>query len=120
MFFRWIGRPKASKVPAKAAKPAKIKRKKLRLESSLAQYRGNGGQNAIKTELEVFSPRLDQLYSEFYQAINRRDDTFYVVSFSEQHMLLPALYHNNTRRPKMSLLMPSMFPNGWFLVLNGD
>ncbi|ENN78620.1 cyclic AMP-dependent transcription factor ATF-6 alpha [Dendroctonus ponderosae] len=114
---RWIGKPKVTKAPVRAAakpasKKAHIKRKKLRLDSSLAQYRGsNGAQNDMKTELEVFSPRLDQLYSEFYQAINRRDDTFYVVSFSEQHMLLPALYHNNTRRPKMSLLMPSMFHN---------
>lgn len=56
--------------------------------------------------------RPEQMYSEFFEAINRQDDTFYVVSFTEQHMLLPALYHNKTRRPKMSLIMPSMLLNG--------
>lgn len=53
-----------------------------------------------------------ELYSEFFEAINRQDDTFYVVAFTDQHMLLPALYHNKTRRPKMSLIMPSVVSNG--------
>ncbi|KAJ8965064.1 hypothetical protein NQ314_004465 [Rhamnusium bicolor] len=61
---------------------------------------------------KVFAPTLEQLYTEFFEAINRQDDTFYVVSFTDQHLLLPALHHNKTRRPKMSLIMPSMLPNG--------
>lgn len=63
-------------------------------------------------ELQVFQPSPEQLYSEFFEAINRQYDTFYVVSFSDHHMLLPALHHNKTQRPKMSLIMPSMLPNG--------
>ncbi|KAL1490960.1 hypothetical protein ABEB36_011629 [Hypothenemus hampei] len=114
---RWIGKPEQPKPPMESSlKPInhkyKSRRKKLRLESSLAQLRRRDRyDNEFKNEIQVFRPKVDQLYSEFYEAINRRDDTFYVVSFSEQHMLLPALYHNNTRRPKMSLLMPSVFPN---------
>lgn len=115
-----------SKQPSQVqAKPSnqrlKVRRKKMRLDSSLAQIRkreGYGPENDIKNEIQVFNPQPDQLYSEFYAAINRRDDTFYVVSFSEQHMLLPALYHNNTRRPKMSLLMPSVYPNGNYSVFS--
>lgn len=114
--IRWIGKPEISKPPAQVqVKPSnqrlKVRRKKMRLDSTLAQIRKRP-ENDFKNEIQVFNPQPDQLYSEFYAAINRRDDTFYVVSFSEQHMLLPALYHNNTRRPKMSLLMPSVYPNG--------
>lgn len=63
-------------------------------------------------ELELFVPTPEQLYAEFFEAINRKDDTFYVVSFNADHMLLPALNHNKTRRPKMSLILPSMISNG--------
>lgn len=49
---------------------------------------------------------------EFLDAIDRREDTFYVVSFRRDHLLLPAISHNKTSRPKMSLVMPAMAPNG--------
>lgn len=68
--------------------------------------------NSPKTAIQVFSVRPEQSFSEFFEAINRQDDTFYVVSFTDQHMLLPALHHNKTRRPKMSLIMPSVLLNG--------
>lgn len=44
-------------------------------------------------------------------AIERREDTFYVVSFRRDHLLLPAISHNKTSRPKMSLVMPAMSVN---------
>ncbi|CAN0340301.1 unnamed protein product [Lampetra fluviatilis] len=52
-----------------------------------------------------------QGYIDFLEAIDRQDDTFYVVSFSRDHLLLPAMSHNKTRRPKMSLVMPAMALN---------
>lgn len=75
-----------------------------RLKSMDAQMSGN--------ELQLFEPTPEQLYAEFFEAINRKDDTFYVVSFNADHMLLPALNHNKTRRPKMALILPSMIANG--------
>lgn len=63
-------------------------------------------------ELEIFKPPSEQSYAEFFEAINRQDDTFYLVSLSADHLLLPALNHNKTRRPKMSLLLPSLLQNG--------
>uniref|UniRef100_A0A250YKV5 Cyclic AMP-dependent transcription factor ATF-6 beta n=1 Tax=Castor canadensis TaxID=51338 RepID=A0A250YKV5_CASCN len=53
----------------------------------------------------------DRSQPEFLDAIDRREDTFYVVSFQRDHLLLPAISHNKTSRPKMSLVMPAMAPN---------
>ncbi|XP_011378106.1 cyclic AMP-dependent transcription factor ATF-6 beta isoform X1 [Pteropus vampyrus] len=53
----------------------------------------------------------DRSQPEFLDAIDRREDTFYVVSFRRDHLLLPAISHNKTSRPKMSLVMPAMAPN---------
>ena len=52
-------------------------------------------------------------YDSFFDAIDRREDTFYVVSFSGDHLLLPASFagRNQSSRPKMSLLLPSITVN---------
>ncbi|XP_016070860.1 PREDICTED: cyclic AMP-dependent transcription factor ATF-6 beta isoform X3 [Miniopterus natalensis] len=55
----------------------------------------------------------DRSQPEFLDAIDRREDTFYVVSFRRDHLLLPAISHNKTSRPKMSLVMPAMAPNAF-------
>ena len=47
-------------------------------------------------------------YESFFEAIHRREDTFYVVSFSGDHLLLPASAKNQSSRPRMSLLLPSV------------
>lgn len=69
--------------------------------------------------IQVFNADYDTIkYSEFFEEIRRRSDTFYVVSFSGDHLLLPALAHNKTFRPKMSLMLPALGLNGKnFLLL---
>ncbi|XP_029791590.1 cyclic AMP-dependent transcription factor ATF-6 alpha isoform X2 [Suricata suricatta] len=59
------------------------------------------------SELQVYyaSPRS---YQDFFEAIRRRGDTFYVVSFRRDHLLLPATAHNKTTRPKMSIVLPAI------------
>ncbi|CAG2059292.1 unnamed protein product [Timema podura] len=60
-------------------------------------------------EVELYGLRPNQYnYAAFFDAIHRRDDTFYVVSFSGDHLLLPALAHNKTLRPKMSFVLPEL------------
>ncbi|XP_061440180.1 cyclic AMP-dependent transcription factor ATF-6 alpha isoform X2 [Rhineura floridana] len=61
----------------------------------------------LGSELQVYyaSPRN---YQDFFEAIHRRGDTFYVVSFRRDHLLLPATTHNKTRRPKMSIVLPAI------------
>lgn len=60
------------------------------------------GITLYKTETPRFS------YDSFFEAIHRREDTFYVVSFSGDHLLLPASARNESTRPRMSLLLPSV------------
>ncbi|KAL4218737.1 positive regulation of atf6-mediated unfolded protein response [Mactra antiquata] len=48
---------------------------------------------------------------DFLKAIHRRNDTFYVLSFDEDYYLVPAVYHNKTSRPRMSLVMPAVALN---------
>ena len=127
-YRRWIGKPKettdkeatpnTTRLSVADTKPKSVRKRKPRKYEStfLSSVYDNHVSNKLSTaesnELQVFAPTLEQLYSEFFEAINRQDDTFYVVSFSDHHMLLPALHHNKTRRPKMSLIMPSVLPSG--------
>ncbi|NXW86874.1 ATF6A factor, partial [Alopecoenas beccarii] len=78
-------------------------------DTSLSRNSGN--------ELQVYyaSPRS---YQDFFEAIRRREDTFYVVSFRRDHLLLPATTHNKTRRPKMSIVLPAVNINE--NVINGQ
>ncbi|KAJ8974881.1 hypothetical protein NQ317_011727 [Molorchus minor] len=127
---RWIGKPanlrpksNSTENATKLEKPLRLRqrRKKYKLDGPLIStaYRRDRYKSAdtnqvnieTRNELQVFAPIPQQLYSDFFEAINRQDDTFYVVSFTDQHLLLPALSHNKTRRPKMSLIMPTMLPN---------
>ncbi|XP_042337455.1 cyclic AMP-dependent transcription factor ATF-6 alpha [Plectropomus leopardus] len=58
-------------------------------------------------ELQVYYAPY-HTYSDFFDEINRRGDTFYVVSFRRDHLLLPATNHNKGSRPKMSVVLPAM------------
>lgn len=89
-------------------------RKKLRAAKKVAMNQKKQIQT-IETvnQIQVFNPTTLK-FSEFFDEIRRRDDTFYVVSFSGDHLLLPALAHNKTLRPKMSLMLP--VGNGEFFL----
>lgn len=60
-------------------------------------------------DVQIFSPAYSNAmkYATFFEEIHRQEDTFYVVSFRTDHLLLPALAHNKTFRPKMSLMLPA-------------
>ncbi|XP_053665203.1 cyclic AMP-dependent transcription factor ATF-6 alpha [Anopheles marshallii] len=59
-------------------------------------------------DVDLYYPKIHVKYAEFFEEIGRRDDTFYLVSFSEEHLLLPALAYNKTNRPRMSLMLPTV------------
>ncbi|KAK0149674.1 Cyclic AMP-dependent transcription factor ATF-6 alpha [Merluccius polli] len=71
------------------------------------RYTENTEEKNSGSELQVYyAPH--RTYSDFFDEINRRGDTFYVVSFRRDHLLLPATSHNKGSRPKMSLVLPAM------------
>ncbi|XP_061681877.1 cyclic AMP-dependent transcription factor ATF-6 alpha [Syngnathoides biaculeatus] len=70
-------------------------------------YAKNAKEKTLGSELQVYH-RPPHTYSDFFAEINRRGDTFYVVSFRRDHLLLPATNHNKGSRPKMSVVLPAM------------
>lgn len=76
---------------------------------------GNGTAASGSHRLQLYDPDVNRdalHYAELIEQLRRQDDTFYVVSFSGDHLLLPALAHNKTYRPKMSLMLPSSMGGG--------
>ncbi|XP_014272662.1 cyclic AMP-dependent transcription factor ATF-6 alpha isoform X2 [Halyomorpha halys] len=73
-----------------------------------AQRWQKGGTSAV----DVYRPK-------FPGSLPRRDDTFYVFSFSSDHLLVPALAHDITLRPKMSFLIPTV-PFNESVAANGS
>ncbi|KAL1226448.1 TBC1 domain family member [Trichinella spiralis] len=47
-------------------------------------------------------------WSHVLSALNRRNDTFYVVSLFKDYFVVPAASYNRTTRPRISLLAPFM------------
>ncbi|CAG5861545.1 unnamed protein product [Menidia menidia] len=93
-------------------KPARTILKTENMESESAQivtvqYAENTEKKNPGSELQVYYAPQD-VYSDFFDELNRRPDTFYVVSFRRDHLLLPATNHNKGSRPKMSLVLPAM------------
>lgn len=70
-------------------------------------YTQTSEEKNLGSELQVYyAPH--HTYSDFFDELNRRGDTFYVVSFRRDHLLLPATSHNKGSRPKMSVVLPAM------------
>lgn len=100
----------------KNAKNYLKKKSRRRSNDSNDESRGNGlkkGMEPFKGKIQVYNADYKNgKYAEFFEEIGRQADTFYVVSFTGDHLLLPALAHNKTLRPKMSLMLPSVNVNG--------
>ncbi|KAJ6633065.1 Cyclic AMP-dependent transcription factor ATF-6 alpha [Pseudolycoriella hygida] len=93
-----------------------FKNKSRRRNSKSSDNNGSVSKQGIepfKSKIQVHTSEYKNgKYAEFFEEIGRQDDTFYVVSFTGDHLLLPALAHNKTLRPKMSLMLPSLNTNG--------
>lgn len=80
-------------------------------------FRASKKSPSASNEVEVYGVRPPLYdYTAFLDSFQRRDDTFYVVSFSGDHILLPAQAHNTSSRPKMSLVLPAVPINSEFFT----
>ncbi|CAB4055141.1 ATF6A [Lepeophtheirus salmonis] len=77
----------------------------LRVEKKQKLYSGVAPSNS--KEIGMFNHLSRSQFNSLFRAISRRDDTFYVVSFSEDHFLLPAGAQNQSSRPIMLLIFKS-------------
>ncbi|XP_052789434.1 cyclic AMP-dependent transcription factor ATF-6 alpha-like isoform X2 [Mya arenaria] len=110
----WMSRHEEKKMVVKK-KLGKKPDKQLRPISTLSRaMRGDIGHGMDTKYNSGLDSRYHlQLYEgadtgkDFLKALHRRNDTFYVLSFDEDYYLVPAIYHNKTSRPRMSLVMPA-------------
>ncbi|EDW01961.1 uncharacterized protein LOC6560291 [Drosophila grimshawi] len=75
-------------------------------------------QQKLDTDKNIFGTGEPDLF----KGIKRQDDTFYVLSFNTDHILLSPAAHNKNVRPKMSLLLPTADPsnNGDIMMMQVD
>ncbi|XP_067865483.1 cyclic AMP-dependent transcription factor ATF-6 beta isoform X2 [Heterodontus francisci] len=108
-----IERTKSNEKPKRQKKVKqgmRTQQRKINLSRFIPVHSADTATRLASSQLQVYqSP--EQSYYDFMDAIDRREDTFYVVSFRRDHLLLPAISHNKTNRPKMSLVMPAMAVN---------
>lgn len=89
--------------------------RKPRLQTWISTRYGSGSSGVYAEKWEAnrgedyfqLYQALRRSYEELYEAIQRKDDTFYFVSFSGDYLLLSANSENRTRMPRMSLVMPA-------------
>nr|XP_014091699.1 cyclic AMP-dependent transcription factor ATF-6 alpha [Bactrocera oleae] len=94
--------------------PPLVQSKQPKLETPQAnEIDDNSGND--KNSLDIFKPKISEEYLRLFKGIKRQDDTFYVLSFNMDHILLPASAYNKSARPKMSLMLPAGDPS-----VNGD
>lgn len=91
----------------------KAKRRRNLSERSKSEIHRKTTEPSISNAVEVFSPIIKE-HASLFEALGRRDDTFYVVWFSGEHLLLPASSKNSTGRPRMSLVLPALPMNETF------
>ncbi|KAM7343996.1 bZIP_ATF6 domain-containing protein ATf6 isoform 2-T2 [Cochliomyia hominivorax] len=108
-------------LPLQAPIGSKQKRK-IFLEPETQQKHAKFNNEGERNSLDLFKPRISEEYLRLFRGIKRQDDTFYVLSFNMDHILLPASVYNKSSRPKMSLMLPAGDPshNGDIVLMQID
>ncbi|XP_062127899.1 uncharacterized protein LOC133840214 isoform X1 [Drosophila sulfurigaster albostrigata] len=91
------------------------------------------GFNERLTDIEHKQRKMDTLNTQrsdnktndsinLFKGIKRQDDTFYVLSFNTQHILVSPSTRDKSARPKISLLLPTAEPshNGDMMMMQVD
>nr|XP_039269372.1 uncharacterized protein LOC120344297 [Styela clava] len=95
----------------KKAQTKKLVEKKVRNTKSPSSRYDDFENSTSTNEIAIYT-RPNQKFDDFFEAISRRNDTFYVVSLNRDHLLLPASVQNTSSRMKMALVMPAVTSKG--------
>ncbi|XP_033732658.1 cyclic AMP-dependent transcription factor ATF-6 beta-like [Pecten maximus] len=101
----WMKRHEQQK-KKKPRKPVSRENRPITSSHSLRELRHMREQHyrTQENQLQLFQ---GDTVRNFWQSLPRRNDTFYVLSFNSDYFLIPAVAHNKTMRPRMSLVMPA-------------
>lgn len=112
--FEYDGNYLVNLMPKKYLKNRKLQLRKTKKMERFPMENRRTVEQEEAGQVDVFKgPRRGEMkYAELLKELRRRDDTFYVVSFNADHLMLPALAYNKTKRPKMSLMFPAVGFNG--------
>lgn len=103
----WAERHTVGRRKKNQEKTIKLKKKAI---AKSPQSRRSSGETTQNNEVALYE-KSDRKFDDFLDAIDRKNDTFYVVSLGRDHLLLPATVHNSSSRTKMTLVMPAMTTN---------
>lgn len=101
------------RIPDKDRRPGAMAKRRKSQAATAHKYEMDNKSGSIVTNgnnnVQIYSPAYSNAikYAAFFDEIHRQNDTFYVVSFRGDHLLLPAVAHNDAYRPKMSLMLPA-------------
>ncbi|XP_070177168.1 cyclic AMP-dependent transcription factor ATF-6 beta-like isoform X2 [Littorina saxatilis] len=98
--------PKAAKAPRKKYPP--VNTLKAAMQAHYDKHFEDTAYSASRRTYEMQIFQHNDPRQKLLNAIPRRNDTFYVLSFNTDYFLVPAIAHNKTARPRMSLVMPVM------------
>uniref|UniRef100_H2YS80 Uncharacterized protein n=1 Tax=Ciona savignyi TaxID=51511 RepID=H2YS80_CIOSA len=113
---QWIAREKINKeaikvkVETKRDSPTVLinKRKRIAIPPKYAHRRPTKA-----TGVAVYKEKEKKLF-QFLDTIGRKNDTIYIISLNQDHILLPSMVKNSLLPTKMSLVFPTAPPNDTF------
>ncbi|KAG5678066.1 hypothetical protein PVAND_007768 [Polypedilum vanderplanki] len=80
-------------------------KKHTKLKKKIPKKKASSSEKTENVPVQLYDSNFFKIH-EFFEEINRKEDTFYLFSFRADHLLLPAIEKNFSQIIKMNLIMP--------------